>query len=552
LLMITILLVSSVMGIEHLVQATSSTENVSPNQGTVFYYDNNGNLLNDNTNNYTYDINNRLTTVENKKTHNTTTYTYDPFGNRITTTNEGDTTHYIYDGTDIIQKRDNEGTSISRAFIPDLAMIDYTDLGDKPEETAEILYYIQDILGSTIALTDEQGTVVEHYAYEPYGNTTILNSQNNPLATSTYGNTIMWTGQRYESNHDLYLFPARTYSPELGRFLQQDPLGYVDGMNLYEYVQSNPVNNVDPLGLEGEKWDIIYSHDEELLLNGEEEKLEAVKKARFFSLYFTYTDTPLDITETVSGRDLLTGEKLPGWLVGVTAFAIILPFASGKMMRTGAKAGVRYLTDAEIGKWLHIRPNTVNRMRHAKVLPHRVTDNDLLEFMIRHDIDLIDEPMISVLEAAKRLDIAHATVMRWFNDGVLKGFSFPGSKKQMIYQILKSDVEKFANDYADALRAFRSGKTYNALEAAKILGVSDTVCRRWLRKGEFTSKYGPFYKLPGENTWWIIPDTTLYNFAKHYHFPRHGIRTGKGNRLNQLRFADDFPTTDPTFILKGT
>jgi hypothetical protein len=59
----------------------------------------------------------------------------------------------------------------------------------------------------------------------------------------------------------MYHYKARIYSPTLGRFLQADPIGYGDGMNMYAYVGGDPVNRVDPLGLKkkcakGNKGDI--------------------------------------------------------------------------------------------------------------------------------------------------------------------------------------------------------------------------------------------------------------------------------------------------------
>ena len=66
---------------------------------------------------------------------------------------------------------------------------------------------------------------------------------------SAFGNPFMWTGQRHDVAIGLYHFPFRTYSPRLGRWLQRDPLGYVDGVNMYAYAGSSPTNLIDPLGL---------------------------------------------------------------------------------------------------------------------------------------------------------------------------------------------------------------------------------------------------------------------------------------------------------------
>jgi RHS repeat-associated protein len=66
-----------------------------------------------------------------------------------------------------------------------------------------------------------------------------------------------YTGQAWLPELGFYNYKARMYSPTLGRFLQTDPIGYADGLNWYNYVGGDPINNIDPSGLEGE--DIIVT-----------------------------------------------------------------------------------------------------------------------------------------------------------------------------------------------------------------------------------------------------------------------------------------------------
>ena len=62
------------------------------------------------------------------------------------------------------------------------------------------------------------------------------NSSSNVILKSNVNNSITYTGRSYDSESDLYYYRNRMYSPSLGRFISQDPKGYIDGMNLYAYV----------------------------------------------------------------------------------------------------------------------------------------------------------------------------------------------------------------------------------------------------------------------------------------------------------------------------
>src|SRR5690606_13066332 len=119
-------------------------------------------------------------------------------------------------------------------------------------------YYHKNALGSVTALSDRVGQVLEYYEYDPFGAVTFLDAAFGEIAESTVGNPYLFTGRRWDKEIGLYYYRNRHYDPEHGRFLQRDPLGYVDGMGLYEYVMGNPVGYLDPMGLnacqEFKKW----------------------------------------------------------------------------------------------------------------------------------------------------------------------------------------------------------------------------------------------------------------------------------------------------------
>ena len=115
--------------------------------------------------------------------------------------------------------------------------------------------YLQDANFNVTAMMDSAGTVVERYAYTPYGEVTVLDADFSVDHNgSDNGNEYLYTGRRLDPETGLQLNRNRFYHAPLGRWVNRDPSGYIDGYNLYEYVQSSPMTSVDPSGLAPKWW----------------------------------------------------------------------------------------------------------------------------------------------------------------------------------------------------------------------------------------------------------------------------------------------------------
>jgi RHS repeat-associated protein len=113
------------------------------------------------------------------------------------------------------------------------------------------VYYYQDELGSTSHIASASGALLEYYKYDLYGKPTYWSASNFQLPSSNYSVKDLFTGQRFVTEIGLYDDRNRFMSPDLGRFLQPDPIGFKgDASNLYRYVGNDWANKTDPMGLD--------------------------------------------------------------------------------------------------------------------------------------------------------------------------------------------------------------------------------------------------------------------------------------------------------------
>ena len=204
-------------------------------------YDNNGNMTADGNHSYQYNYNNRLIAVDNG---NTTTYQYDALNRRVYKKVGNTITRYYYRGQQMIEERDGND-AVEATYLYGFAIDQVLQM----RRGSNNYYYHTNHLGSVCDITDAMGELVEHYDYDPYGAVTMQDATGNTITASAIGNTILFTGRELDPETGLYYYRARTMNPTLGRFMQKDPLMYVDGYNDYVYVMNNPLSFNDWNGL---------------------------------------------------------------------------------------------------------------------------------------------------------------------------------------------------------------------------------------------------------------------------------------------------------------
>jgi len=109
-----------------------------------------------------------------------------------------------------------------------------------------IRYQYSNHLGSATMETDDDGNVISYEEHHPYGTSAYRNSKSDvALSLKRY----RFSGKERDDETGLYYFGARFYAAWLGRWASSDPAGFVDGLNIFQYVTNNPINYLDKNGL---------------------------------------------------------------------------------------------------------------------------------------------------------------------------------------------------------------------------------------------------------------------------------------------------------------
>ncbi len=206
---------------------------------TFSYNDKRGNLTSDGVTTYGYDVENRLISASGSGGHNAT-LTYDPLGRLFQIVSSSNTTRFLYDGDALVAELNSSGAWLNRYV-------------HGPQVDDPLIWYA----GATVSSANRQSLQRDHQGSiisvaSASGSATLNTYDEYGAPGASNAGRFQYTGQTWLAELGMYYYKARIYDPYLGRFLQTDPVGYKDDLNLYAYVGNDPMDRTDPTGMKCE------------------------------------------------------------------------------------------------------------------------------------------------------------------------------------------------------------------------------------------------------------------------------------------------------------
>jgi len=271
--------------------ATLSRGQVRHNRITVFedkryFYDEHGRLTEKRIGSHTritlkWNAEHQLIESRTEK-HNVTQrsrYEYDALGRRIAKHDDFGTTFFVWDGMRLLQEKRRHHT-LTYFYQPGsyepLARVDDRDEGFRqPNEQAQIYHFHNHVNGAPEELTDEAGNIVWQARYATWGNLALQTAEPKFLPgrhIDSDPQSLRMQGQYEDAETGLYYNTFRYYDPGIGRFISEDPIGLLGGLNLYQFAP-NADSWIDP-------WGWVCQKKVNALRNGQSGTIVTVKNKR--------------------------------------------------------------------------------------------------------------------------------------------------------------------------------------------------------------------------------------------------------------------------------
>lgn len=216
-------------------------------------YDNSGDVIDDGNSQFGYDYQRRLNMV--KTGSNTIEYRYNGLNQRVWKSGKDSSKYsgeeyFVYDDSgNLIGEYDSDGKVIQETiYLYNLPVVLMRRSEKNGLKKSGIYYiYTDHIFAPRVIVDSSDNEIVWRWDIsDPFG-------VNNPVVSKEFNNSefynLRFPGQYYDKETNLHHNGARDYDPQIGRYIEPDPLGLAGGINIYDYVDGNPISRIDPTGL---------------------------------------------------------------------------------------------------------------------------------------------------------------------------------------------------------------------------------------------------------------------------------------------------------------